>query len=69
MRLGVAKQLAAILGREIGFTFPELQEEVVYRRKELNYFFSGKIKPNNSMAVILFYSSVVTDFPLFGLAS
>lgn len=32
------KRIAAILGREIGFTFPKLKGEVVYTRKELNYF-------------------------------
>lgn len=32
------KRIVVILGREISFTLPELQEEVVYRRKYLNYF-------------------------------
>lgn len=32
------KRIVLILGREISFTLPELQEEVVYRREDLNYF-------------------------------
>lgn len=61
----VTKRIVATLGREIGFTLPELREEVVYRRKELNYFLSEKKKEANTMAIILLYSSVVTDFPFF----
>lgn len=38
MRLGVTKRIAAILDGEIGFTFPKVEGEVVYRRKQLNYF-------------------------------
>lgn len=43
------KRIAPILGREIGFTLPALQEEVVYRRKELNYFPSEKKKEKTTV--------------------
>lgn len=38
MRVGVNKRIAPILGREIGFSFPKLEREVVCTRKELTYF-------------------------------
>lgn len=40
VRVGVTKRIAAILGREIGFTFLKSEGKVVYTRKELSYFSS-----------------------------
>jgi len=38
VRLGVTERIDGIVDREIGCTFPKLGGEVVYTRKELNYF-------------------------------